>query len=97
MTYGVTMSRRQVHVIVATVERDETGAWGASADMPRGGANGVGFTREETIADLREALALWLSVIGIPEELALDLDDDHRPGRQPVSLDQAADHRRPTP
>ena len=75
MTYGVTMSRRQIHLIVATVEQDETGAWCASADMPRGGAVGDGDTREEAIADLREALALWLSEFGVPDELALELDD----------------------
>jgi predicted RNase H-like HicB family nuclease len=69
------MSRRQVHVIVATVEQDETGAWCASADLPGGGAVGAGDTREEAIADLREALAGWLSAFGVPEELALDLDD----------------------
>ncbi|MFL6071996.1 MAG: type II toxin-antitoxin system HicB family antitoxin [Mycobacteriales bacterium] len=67
---------RQVHVIVATVEQDEDGVWCASADMPpRGGANGYGDTREDAIADLREALAGWLSAFGVPDELALDLDD----------------------
>ena len=75
MTYGVTMSR-QIHLIVATVEQDETGAWCASADMPRGGANGYGSTRKEAIADLREALVNWLAAFGVPDELAIDVDID---------------------
>ncbi|MFL6071998.1 MAG: type II toxin-antitoxin system HicB family antitoxin [Mycobacteriales bacterium] len=75
MTYSAT-KRRPVHVVVATVEQDEDGVWCASADMPpRGGANGYGDTREDAIADLREALSLWFSELGVPDELALELDD----------------------
>jgi predicted RNase H-like HicB family nuclease len=57
------------------VERDEDGVWCASAQLRPGvGAVGDGQTREEAIADLREALQLLLVEVGPPDELTLTLD-----------------------
>ncbi len=64
---------RVVHVAY-TVEQDETGWFCAHAALPRGGAHGEGKTRDEAIADLREALAGWFEEFEVPEELTLTLD-----------------------
>ena len=49
------------------VEQDEDGAWSAHADLgPLGGVNGEGDTRDEAIADVREAIALVFEVDGVP-------------------------------
>jgi len=62
---------RTVHVPY-TVEQDETGWFCAHASLPDGGgANGEGQTREEAIADLREALMMVFEEDGVPEELAV--------------------------
>lgn len=46
-------------LVPITVEQDEDGAWCAHADLgPLGGANGEGDSREEAIADVRQAIAL---------------------------------------
>ncbi|HEY4465526.1 MAG TPA: hypothetical protein VGN41_22895 [Streptosporangiaceae bacterium] len=47
-----------------TIERDEDGVWCAHAWMgSSGGANGNGLTREEAIADLREAVQMVLEEV----------------------------------
>ncbi len=57
-----------------TLERDEDGVWCASALIrPGAGAVGDGKTREEAVADLREALAALLAEIGVPEEITLEV------------------------
>jgi predicted RNase H-like HicB family nuclease len=51
-----------------TIDKDETGAWCASARLgPRGFAFGEGDTEEEAIADLRKGIGLFL------EDGALDI------------------------
>jgi predicted RNase H-like HicB family nuclease len=64
---------REVHVPY-TVEQDETGWFCAHAPLPGGGANGEGQTRDEAIADLREALTGWFAEFGAPDELTMTLD-----------------------
>lgn len=64
---------RVVHVAY-TVEQDETGWFCAHAALPKGGAHGEGTTREEALADLREALAGWVEEFGAPDELTLTVD-----------------------
>jgi predicted RNase H-like HicB family nuclease len=61
---------RDVHVAY-TVEQDETGWFCAHAALPGGGAHGEGKTRDEAVADLREALTGWVEEFGTPEELTL--------------------------
>lgn len=58
-----------------TVEQDETGAWCAYALVGRVGCNGVGDTREEAIADLREAVLMVLEDDGAPETFSVVLGD----------------------
>lgn len=54
-------------LVPITVEQDEDGAWCAHADLgPLGGANGEGGSRDEAIADVREAIALVFEVDGVP-------------------------------
>ena len=65
---------RVVHVPY-TVEQDETGWWCAHAPLPGGGANGEGQTREEAVADLRQALDGWFAEFGVPEELTVTVPD----------------------
>ena len=65
---------RVVHVPY-TIEQDEDGVWCAHAQLrPGAGANGDGPTREDAIADLREALIGLIGEIGVPDELTLTLD-----------------------
>ena len=65
---------RAVHVPY-TVEEDEDGVWCAHAQLRPGvGANGEGATREEAVADLRDALAGLIAEFGAPEELTLTVD-----------------------
>jgi len=65
---------KAVHVPY-TVEEDEDGVWCAHAQLrPNVGANGEGATREEAVADLREALAGLIAEFGVPEELTLTVD-----------------------
>jgi hypothetical protein len=65
----------QVVHVPYTVEQDEDGFWCAHAQLrPHVGANGEGRTREEAIADLREALTGLIAEFGVPEELTLTLD-----------------------
>ena len=64
---------RIVHVPY-TLERDEDGVWCASALVrPGAGAVGDGITREDAVADLREALVALIAEIGVPEELTLEV------------------------
>jgi predicted RNase H-like HicB family nuclease len=54
-------------LVPIAVEQDEDGAWCAHADLgPLGGANGEGDSREEAIADVRQAIALVFEVDGVP-------------------------------
>lgn len=56
----------RVHVPY-TVERDEDGIWCAHAWLgSSGGANGNGATREEAIADLRQAARMVLDEADVP-------------------------------
>jgi predicted RNase H-like HicB family nuclease len=65
---------KAVHVPY-TVEEDEDGVWCAHVQLrPNVGANGEGATREEAVADLREALAGLIAEFGVPEELTLTVD-----------------------
>jgi predicted RNase H-like HicB family nuclease len=64
---------RNVHVAY-TVEQDETGWFCAHAALPGGGAHGEGQTRDQAVADLREALTGWIEEFGTPEELTLTVD-----------------------
>jgi len=65
---------KAVHVPY-TVEEDEDGVWCAHAQLrPSVGANGEGATRDEAVADLREALAGLIAEFGAPEELTLTVD-----------------------
>jgi hypothetical protein len=53
-----------------TLERDADGIWCAHAWLGvSGGANGVGASRAESVADLTAAVQLVLDEDGIPEEL----------------------------
>ena len=62
---------RAVH-IPYTVEQDEDGVWCAHAQLRPGvGANGEGGTREDAVADLREALEGLIAEFGAPQELTL--------------------------
>jgi predicted RNase H-like HicB family nuclease len=57
------------------VEQVEGGAWRARArPLPEAEACGSGSTREEAIADLREALAGLIAEFGVPEEMILTLN-----------------------
>jgi len=57
-----------------TLEQDEDGVWCASALVrPGAGAVGDGATREEALADLREALIALLAEIGAPDEITLEV------------------------
>ena len=57
-----------------TLEQDEDGAWCASALVrPGAGAVGDGATREEAVAELREALVALIAEIGVPEEITLEV------------------------
>jgi predicted RNase H-like HicB family nuclease len=57
------------------VEQDEDGVWCASAQLRPGvGAVGDGATQEEALADLRDALAALIDVVGVPDELTLTLN-----------------------
>ncbi len=65
---------RAVHVPYA-VEQDEDGVWCAHAQLRPGvGAHGEGTTREEAVADLREALEGLIAEFGVPQELTLTVD-----------------------
>ncbi|MDA8315161.1 MAG: hypothetical protein M0010_08295 [Actinomycetota bacterium] len=65
---------RTVHV-PHVVEQDEDGMWCATAQVRVGvGAVGEGQTREQAIADLQEAIAVLISEVGAPPELAITLD-----------------------
>lgn len=63
----------QVAHVAYTVDQDETGWFCAHAALPKGGAHGEGTTREEAVADLREALTGWVEEFGVPEELTLSV------------------------
>lgn len=55
-----------------TVEPDEDGGWCAHAQLQPGVvAHGEGETREEAVADLRQALAGVVAVVGPPDEITL--------------------------
>ena len=57
-----------------TLEQDEDGAWCASALVrPGAGAVGDGATREEAVAELREALVALIAEFGVPEEITLEV------------------------
>jgi predicted RNase H-like HicB family nuclease len=57
-----------------TLEQDQDGVWCASALVrPGAGAVGDGATREEALADLREALVALIAEIGAPEEITLEV------------------------
>ncbi|WP_243407989.1 type II toxin-antitoxin system HicB family antitoxin [Frankia canadensis] len=60
--------------VPCTVEQDEDGVWCAHAHLDRVGCNGEGDTREEALADLREAVLLVLEDSGASEELTVVLD-----------------------
>ncbi len=61
---------RVAHIPYA-VGQDEDGAWCAHAYVGRVGCNGNGDTREEVLADLREAVVMVLEDDGVPEEFAI--------------------------
>lgn len=69
----VVIMRRVVHVPY-TVGQDEDGVWCAHAYVGRVGCNGNGDTREEALADLREAVVMVLEEDGAPEEFAIMVD-----------------------
>ena len=54
-----------------TIEQDEDGAWCAHAVFVtaevNGGANGVGGTAAEAIADLHNALSAMVAEFGLPQ------------------------------
>jgi predicted RNase H-like HicB family nuclease len=57
------------------VDQDEDGMWCATAQLRVGvGAVGEGETKEQAIADLQEAIAVLISEVGAPPELAITLD-----------------------
>ena len=65
---------RTVHVPYV-VDQDEDGMWCATAQLRVGvGAVGEGETKEQAIADLQEAIAVLISEVGAPPELAITLD-----------------------
>jgi predicted RNase H-like HicB family nuclease len=58
-----------------TVDQDEDGIWCAHAWLgDSGGANGNGATRDEAVADLREAVQMVIDEDGIPGQLVHTLD-----------------------
>jgi len=58
---------RIIHVPY-TIEKDEDGGWCASVQLKPGvGAVGDGATREEAVADLREALTALIEEVGVPQ------------------------------
>jgi hypothetical protein len=64
-------SSRVVHVPCG-VERDEDGAWCAAARLrPRVGAVGDGGSRDEAVADLRDALVVLIGEVGASPELVI--------------------------
>lgn len=70
-------------LVPMSVEQDEDGWWSAHAQLgPNVGANGQGRTRNEALADLREAVvASFKADGGVPEWLvrsdllAVDVDE----------------------
>jgi Protein of unknown function (DUF4231) len=65
----------QVLHVPYSVEQVEGGVWRARArPLPEAEAYGRGSTREEAIADLREALAGLIAEFGVPEEMILTLN-----------------------
>jgi predicted RNase H-like HicB family nuclease len=57
-----------------TLQQDEDGVWCASALVrPGAGAVGDGVTREDALADLREALVALIAEIGVPEDITLEI------------------------
>ncbi|WP_035957192.1 type II toxin-antitoxin system HicB family antitoxin [Parafrankia sp. EUN1f] len=64
---------RVVH-IPYTVAQDEDGVWCAHAYVGRTGCNGFGGTRDEAVADLKDAIVMVIEDDGAPEELAITVD-----------------------
>jgi predicted RNase H-like HicB family nuclease len=69
-------------LVPMTVTQDEDGWWCAHAQLgPNIGANGQGQTRQEALADLREAVLASFEVDGVPawlvrsDLLAVDVDE----------------------
>lgn len=57
-----------------TVEQDEDGVWCADAQLRPGvGAHGYGDTRDEAIADLREALIALIETVRVPDEIDIPI------------------------
>lgn len=74
----LTAVSKTVHVPFS-LEEDGDGVWCAHAWLgSSGGANGSGATRDEAIADLREAVQMILEEDGVPPQLrhCLDLELD---------------------
>lgn len=66
--------RRKI-TVPFTVEQDENGAWCAAAALtPDAFANGQGDTRDAAIADLKDALAVLVEEVGVPEQLVVVIE-----------------------
>lgn len=64
---------RTVHVPYS-VTQDEDGNWCAHALLRVGvGAFGEGSTKEAAITDLRSALKALIDVVGIPDEITVEI------------------------
>jgi predicted RNase H-like HicB family nuclease len=66
--------RREI-TVPFTVEQDENGAWCAAAALtPDAFANGQGDTRDAAIADLKDAIAVLVEEVGVPEQLVVVIE-----------------------
>ncbi|WP_322769733.1 hypothetical protein, partial [Frankia sp. Cr1] len=70
----IVMAMGRVAHIPYAVGQDEDGVWCAHAYVGRVGCNGNGDTREEALADLRDAVVMVLEDDGAPEEFAIMVD-----------------------
>lgn len=58
-----------------TLVQDENGAWCAAAALtPEAFANGEGDSREAAIDDLKAAIALLATEVGVPEQLVVTVE-----------------------
>jgi predicted RNase H-like HicB family nuclease len=67
--------QQDIHVPFLIQEDTVDGGWTASAALtPEAFAHGEGETREAAIEDLKEAIALLVEDVGVPEQLVLTVE-----------------------
>ncbi|MFK4089013.1 hypothetical protein ACI2LF_33165 [Kribbella sp. NPDC020789] len=67
--------QQEIQVPFLVEEDTVDGGWTASAALtPKSFANGEGATREAAIDDLKEALALLIEHVGVPEQLVFTVE-----------------------